>query len=54
MVRVTFEYRDRLSNGKWNQQTCVVSSLWECKRIYGLGGGSDCEYKIIEVKEVTK
>ena len=54
MVRITFEYRDRLSNGKWNQQACVVSSLQECKRIYGLDDDPDCEYKIIEIKEVIK
>ena len=50
MVRVKFEYKDDLSKGKWNKQECVVSSVEECKKIYGLG--VDCEYKIIEVKEV--
>lgn len=50
MVKVEFEYKDDFSNGKWNSQTCVVSSVAECKKIYGLG--IDCEYRIISVEEV--
>lgn len=50
MLHITFEYRDNLTNGKWNRQECVVRSVEECKRIYGLG--FDCEYRIIEVRKV--
>ena len=50
MVRVKFEYADALSNWKWRKQECVVSSVEECIRIYGLG--VDCEYRIISVEEV--
>ena len=50
MLRIVFEYRDRYCFPKWNQQECTVSSVEECKRIYGLG--VDCEYKIISVEEV--
>lgn len=50
MVKVEFEYRDAYSRGKWNKQSCVVSSVQECKKIYGLG--IDCEYKIISVTEI--
>ena len=50
MVEVTFKYRDDYSRGNWNTQNCIVSSVEECKKIYGLG--VDCEYKIISVKEV--
>ena len=50
MVEVVFKYRDDYSRGNWNTQQCVVSSVEECKKIYGLG--IDCEYKIISVKEV--
>ena len=50
MVKVKFEYRDDWSKGEWRQQECIVSSVQECKRIYGLG--IDCEYRIIEVKEI--
>jgi hypothetical protein len=49
MVKVVFEYRDDWSNGEWNEQECVVSSVQECKKIYGLG--IDCEYRIISVEE---
>lgn len=50
MLEITFEYMDQYTNGKWNQQNCVVSSLKECKRIYGLG--IDCDYRIISIKEI--
>ena len=50
MVKVKFEYRDEMSKGEWREQECIVSSVQECKRIYGLG--IDCEYKIIDVEEV--
>lgn len=50
MVKIKFEYKDEMSKGEWREQECVVSSVQECKRIYGLG--IDCEYRIIEVKEI--
>ena len=50
MLKIKFEYRDEYSNGKWNTQECVVSSVEECKRIYGLG--MDCEYRIISVEQI--
>lgn len=50
MLEITFRYRDSLSGWKWRTQKCVVDSLEECKRIYGLG--IDCEYEIIEIKEI--
>lgn len=50
MVKVTFEYADEMSHWEWRKQQCVVSSIAECKRIYGLG--IDCEYRIISVEEV--
>ena len=50
MVKVDFEYADELSNWEWRQQSCIVSSVEECKRIYGLG--VDCDYRIINVEEV--
>lgn len=50
MLHIKFKYRDVYTNGKWNEQECVVSSIAECIRIYGLG--VDCEYKIISVEEV--
>lgn len=50
MVEITFEYMDRYTNGNWSNQSCIVSSVEECKKIYGLG--IDCEYRIISIKEV--
>ena len=50
MVKVDFEYADELSNWGWRQQSCIVSSVEECKRIYGLG--IDCDYRIIRVEKV--
>ena len=48
MVHVVFEYKDNYSNGKWNRQECYVSSVKECKELYGLG--IDCEYRILSVE----
>lgn len=50
MVKVEFEYRDAYTNGQWAKQSCIVSSVAECKELYGLG--VDCEYRIINVEEV--
>lgn len=50
MVKVTFKYCDAMSNWEWKTQTCVVSSVEECIRLYGLG--IDCEYKIVKIEEV--
>lgn len=50
MVKVRFEYRDDYSRGEWREQECVVNSVAECKKLYGLG--IDCEYRIISVEEV--
>lgn len=50
MLRIKFEYADALSNWEWREQECVVSSVEECKRIYGLG--IDCEYRIISIEKI--
>lgn len=50
MVHIKFKYRDYLSNGNWNEQECLVSSVQECIKLYGLG--VDCEYQILSVEEV--
>lgn len=50
MVHVVFEYKDAYTRGEWNRQECSVSSVAECKKLYGLG--IDCEYRIISVEEV--
>ena len=50
MKEITFKYRDSYSNWEWRTQHCTVESVDECIRIYGLG--SDCDYEIVEVKEI--
>jgi hypothetical protein len=50
MYKITFEYRDEMSNWQWRKQSCIMSSVEECKRVYGLG--VDCEYRIIEVEQI--
>ena len=50
MLKIKFEYKDELSKWKWREQECVVSSLDECIRIYGLG--IDCEYRILKIEEI--
>ena len=53
MKKITFKYRDNLSNWEWRTQHCTVSSIEECIRIYGLNN-NDVEYEIIEIKEVDE
>lgn len=50
MLKIKFEYKDEMSNWEWRKQECIVSSVEECIRIYGLG--VDCEYRIISIEEV--
>lgn len=50
MLKIKFQYRDSMSNWQWRQQSCLVSSLDECKKIYGLDEG-DVDYEIISVEE---
>jgi len=50
MERIKFKYRDEYSNWQWREQECVVGSVEECKKIYGLG--VDCDYQIISVEDV--
>ena len=46
MLDITFKYKDSLSNYEWRKQHCIVDTIEECIKIYGL---NTCEYKIIEV-----
>lgn len=32
MLEIVFEYRDQYTNGRWNRQSCKVSSVEECKK----------------------
>ena len=48
--KITFKYRDAGSNWEWRTQTCVMRSVAECKKVYGLG--VDCDYRIIEVEQI--
>lgn len=50
MLRIKFEYADEMSNWEWRKQECVVSSVKELKKIYGLG--VDCDYRILEIRKL--
>jgi len=50
MLKIEFEYADQLSNWEWRKQTCIMESVSDCKKLYGLG--YDCDYRIINVEEV--
>ena len=49
MLKIKFKYRDELSNWEWRNQEWIMSSVEECKMVYGLG--VDCEYEILSVEE---
>lgn len=48
MKKIKFQYKDEYSYGEWREQVCVVRSVEECIKIYGL---NECEYKIISVED---
>ena len=51
MKKITFEYRDEYCfDGKFHTQSCIVRSVEECIRIYGL---EECEYRILSVEDVN-
>jgi len=52
MLKITFEYADAMSDWNWRRQTCIMSSVADCIRIYGLG--DDCDYRIISVEEIKE
>ena len=51
MYRIVFEYADSYSNWQWRRQECIMSSLQECIKIYGLG--YDCDYRIISMEKLN-
>ena len=50
MKKIVFEYRDIYTNGGWRRQECIMSSVAECIKLYGLG--IDCGFRIISVEDV--
>lgn len=51
MKKITFIYADKLSNWEWRMQHCIMSSVEECIKFYGLDN-KDCMYEILEVEDV--
>ena len=53
MVKVVIKYKDTMSRGEWRETECLVSSVEEAKRIYGLDGSDPTleDYEIISVEE---
>lgn len=51
LKRIKFRYADELSKWNWREQECIVSSVEECKRIYGLDEDG-VMYEIISIEEV--
>lgn len=49
MFHIVFEYCDAISGWSWRRQECYVSSVAECKKIYGLG--VDCDYRIVSIEK---
>ena len=52
MLKIKFKFADAMSNWEWRERQCIVESVDECIRIYGLG--EDCDYEILEVKEADE
>jgi hypothetical protein len=53
MLRIKFRYKDCYTKGEtWSEQECVMSSVHECIKFYGLDQ-PDVEYQIVSVEEVA-
>ena len=53
MKEIVFRFNDAASHGEWRTQRCIVKSVEECKRIYGLNTDPTIyEYEIVSVREV--
>ena len=52
MLKIEFEYADAMSNWQWRKQSCIMSSVNECIKFYGLG--VDCDYHILSVEDLDK
>ena len=50
MYEIKFKYRDKMSNYEWRHQSCIVKSVDECIKIYGLG--IDCDYEILSIIQI--
>ena len=50
MKKITFRYRDSYSNREWRTQHCIVPSVDECIKIYGLDDNS-VDYEILEIED---
>lgn len=50
MLKIKFRYKDAASKWQWREQECIMSSVQECIKVYGLG--VDCDYEILEVNEI--
>ena len=51
MLHIVFEYADEMSHWEWRRQECHVSSVDECRRIYGLYRDQPVEYRFISIEE---
>ena len=53
MKKITFRYADAMSNWEWRTQSCVVTDIRECVRIYGLNE-PDVEWELVSVEDDIK
>lgn len=55
MVKVKFRFKDNRTGGQWVFQECIVPSVDEAKKIYGLGTDPNLEdWEILSVEDVKE
>lgn len=54
MLKITFEYADEMSKWEFRKQSCIVSSVEECRRIYGLNRDGNVEYRFLSIEEINE
>jgi hypothetical protein len=49
-LEISFEYRDAFSHGEWRRQSCLMPSVEDAVRVYGLDE-DDVDYRILDVRD---
>lgn len=51
MVYIRFRYKDRFTGSNWAYQECLVNSIYDCIKLYGLEEPDVLDYEILDVED---
>lgn len=50
MKEIKFRYRDHFTKGRWKEKSCVVETIDEFERLFGVGKAKR-EFEILSVRD---